>query len=88
MELSRLLLEGAGAVILMIATFFLYKVSERLDRLSTEIADLRVEMMRNYVLKEEFTTMRTRVHEISNNLSKLMMAFDLEQFERRKEPRS
>jgi hypothetical protein len=78
MEAIRLLLEAAGGLLLVIATFFLYKVSEAFTKVSTQIdtltaaiATLREELAKGYVPKGEWEELRRRFHDISGTIGKV-----------------
>jgi chromosome segregation ATPase len=78
MEILRLLLEVAGALLLVVATFFLYlvsqsfsKVSEQIVSLTKAIADLREELAKGYVPKGEWEELRKRFHDISGTIGKV-----------------
>lgn len=69
MELTRFLLEGAGAALLAVAVFFLYTVSERLQGLAGAVSNLQLEIAKEYVTKTEHGHSRSRVHDLADDLS-------------------
>lgn len=76
-------------MLLMIATFFLYRVADKLESLTNALHKLELEMTKEYVTKDEFTReiglVRTRLHDMLNTISGLMTQ---DSFNRRKEPRN
>lgn len=77
-----IILQIAGALLLMVATFFLYRVSGTLDTLEQDVATgkmelvneislLRVELANDYVKNSEFLLVRQRVHDLSSIVGKI-----------------
>jgi hypothetical protein len=87
MELTRTLLEGCGALLLMFATFFLYRVSDKIEKLTDGIASLREELARDYVRNTEWMRIRDSIHDLKNDVSAIKARLYLED-ERRKQPRN
>lgn len=71
MELTRFLLEGAGAALLAVAVFFLYTVSERLAGLAGAVSNLQLEIAKEYVTKAEHGHSRTRLHDLAGDVGML-----------------
>lgn len=67
-DVMQLLLEGAGALLLAVAVFFLSSVSSQLKSLSKAVADLRLEIAKEYVPKTDFHQHKQRVHELSDSV--------------------
>lgn len=68
MEVMQILLEGAGALLLVLAVYFLNTVSSRLGELSAAVAALRLEIAKEYLLKTDFNAHRARVHELADSV--------------------
>lgn len=77
-----------AALLLMIATFFLYRVADKLESLTNALHKLELDMTKEYVTKDEFTRevglIRGRLHDMLNTISGMMAQ---EHLNRRKEPR-
>lgn len=66
--------------------FIIKGISINIRELTLAVTSLRVEMMKDFVTKDEWQRMRDRVHDIGNNVSGLM-AQDWINNDRRKQAR-
>lgn len=75
-----IILTVGGSLLLMICTFFLYRVSDTLGKMKDDISKgktdlveaigtLREELAKEYVRNSEFLLMRKRVHDLGDLIS-------------------
>lgn len=86
MDFAQLLIEGLFAIVLSGIGFFLRQIAAKLEKVADSIVDLRVEMVADFVRKDEWQELRKRLHDIEDRVAGLMAAHYLEN-ERRKVPR-
>lgn len=53
------------------------RFSDNLEKLAQVLSDLRVEMQKDFVSKDEYSMIRQRFHDMANNVSALMAQAEL-----------
>lgn len=93
MNFPQLLIEGLFAIVLTGIGFFLHQIASKLEKvadtiasLRVEIVNLKVEMVADFVKKEEWRELRIRLHDVEDRVAGLMATQFLDS-ERRKTPR-
>lgn len=71
----QLMLEGLFTVIMAGIGFIIKGMSSDIRELTHAVTTLRVEMIRDYVGKEEWVRIRDRVHELDSEVATLQFVF-------------